>query len=169
MKKNIQMESYLKDLANYNIWANELLIRLSKENINLIEKETLSSFSTIRSTLAHIRFAESLWLSRLKREAIITKPTFDGTNEALLEDLLVHSKEFFDFVNGKDNTFFDASNDYDNPKGVPYNEKNGAIILHVLNHSSYHRGQVVTMLRTLGATKMTSMDYITYLRGKSKI
>ena len=71
------MESYLKDLANYNIWANELLIGLSQENINVIGKETLSSFSTIRSTLEHIRFAESLWLSRLKREKIVTKPTFD--------------------------------------------------------------------------------------------
>lgn len=160
------MESYLKDLATYNIWANELLIRLSIENISVIEKETLSSFSTIRSTLEHIRFAESLWLSRLKGEEIVVKPTFDGTNEALLEDLLVHSKRFFDFVNEKDNGFFDALNDYKDTKGTPYSEKSGAIILHVLNHSSYHRGQVVTMLRTLGATKMTSMDYITYLREK---
>ena len=159
------MKSYLKNFAKYNIWANELLIGLVQENIATIEATTKSSFPTIRATLEHILFAETLWLSRLKGEKVIAKPEYEGTNEALFEALLKSSKRLKDFIKKKNKAFVAKESNYTKMDGkTRQNEKNGAILLHVLNHSTYHRGQIVTMLRTLGATDMTSMDYITYLR-----
>jgi uncharacterized damage-inducible protein DinB len=35
---------------------------------------------------------------------------------------------------------------------------------HVVNHATYHRGQVTTLLRQLGAPPPASMDLITYYR-----
>jgi len=38
------------------------------------------------------------------------------------------------------------------------------MLQHVVNHASYHRGQVTTLLRQLGATPPESVDLITYYR-----
>lgn len=38
------------------------------------------------------------------------------------------------------------------------------ILQHCFNHSTFHRGQLVTMLRFCGAEKLPSTDYITYIR-----
>jgi uncharacterized damage-inducible protein DinB len=38
------------------------------------------------------------------------------------------------------------------------------MIVHVVNHGSYHRGQVATMLRQLGATPAQSTDMIAFFR-----
>jgi uncharacterized damage-inducible protein DinB len=38
------------------------------------------------------------------------------------------------------------------------------IIMHCMNHSTFHRGQIVTMLRTAGVTNLFSTDLITYYR-----
>jgi uncharacterized damage-inducible protein DinB len=41
------------------------------------------------------------------------------------------------------------------------------MVQHVVNHASYHRGQVTTMLRQLGAAPPQSMDLITYYRTRN--
>jgi uncharacterized damage-inducible protein DinB len=38
------------------------------------------------------------------------------------------------------------------------------MVQHVVNHGSYHRGQLTTMFRQLGATPAKSMDLIGYYR-----
>jgi uncharacterized damage-inducible protein DinB len=40
------------------------------------------------------------------------------------------------------------------------------MLQHVVNHGSYHRGQVTTMLRQLGAPPPKYMDLIVYYREK---
>jgi uncharacterized damage-inducible protein DinB len=40
------------------------------------------------------------------------------------------------------------------------------MLQHVVNHASYHRGQVTTLLRQLGASPAKSMDMIAYYRSK---
>jgi uncharacterized damage-inducible protein DinB len=41
------------------------------------------------------------------------------------------------------------------------------MLQHVVNHASYHRGQVTTMLRQLGAAPAKSMDMIAFYREQS--
>ena len=43
---------------------------------------------------------------------------------------------------------------------MPYYE----LIAHVFNHSTYHRGQLVTMLRQVGFDKVESTDMLAYFR-----
>jgi uncharacterized damage-inducible protein DinB len=38
------------------------------------------------------------------------------------------------------------------------------MVQHVVNHASYHRGQITTMLRQLGAPPAKPMDMIAYYR-----
>ena len=55
---------------------------------------------------------------------------------------------------------------YKNTKGISYSLELWKQMLHVSNHSSYHRGQVVTMLRQLKKIP-PSLDMIHYYLGKS--
>ena len=53
---------------------------------------------------------------------------------------------------------------YKDLKGVPYKQPLAHLMRHVINHSTYHRGQVTTMLRQLGVVPPPSIDLITYYR-----
>jgi uncharacterized damage-inducible protein DinB len=60
--------------------------------------------------------------------------------------------------------FLNSDITYHNFKGENFNNKVSGIIKHVVNHGSFHRGQVVTILRTLGINTIPSTDYIQWLR-----
>ena len=49
-------------------------------------------------------------------------------------------------------------------KGEPFTDSVEDTLFHVVNHSTYHRGQIITMLREAGETKVVSTDLIHYLR-----
>lgn len=159
-----------KDFSNYNIWANRRLIELCKKYSDLLEQPIKSSFPTIRRTLLHIYDAERGWLNRLNNYSHTAFPstTFEGSNEKIFDVVLNTSIELNMFTESKSSTFYEKNCDYKTTQGQPYTDTYGEIILHIVNHSSYHRGQIVTMLRGLGATEMHSMDYINYKRQVSK-
>ncbi len=57
--------------------------------------------------------------------------------------------------------------DYRNLKGDPMSYPLGQLMLHAVNHSTYHRGQVTTLLRQLGAQPV-STDLVLYYAEKAK-
>ncbi|MFK5047672.1 DinB family protein, partial [Klebsiella pneumoniae] len=58
-----------------------------------------------------------------------------------------------------------ASFTYKNLKGMLFSNEVWKTVHHVMNHSTYHRGQIVTMLRQLGVTQIPQSDYIAFIRG----
>ena len=57
---------------------------------------------------------------------------------------------------------------YKNLKGDPFEDRIEDTLFHVVNHSTYHRGQIITMLREAGVAKVVSTDLIHYLRTLKK-
>jgi uncharacterized damage-inducible protein DinB len=55
---------------------------------------------------------------------------------------------------------------YSNRKGDKFEQPAFDILLHLLNHSSYHRGQLVTIMRALDVTQIPQTDFIVYKRGE---
>ena len=51
--------------------------------------------------------------------------------------------------------------------GQPGKSSFWQMLQHVVNHGSYHRGQVTTMLRQLGAAPAKSTDLITFYRERA--
>ncbi len=49
-------------------------------------------------------------------------------------------------------------------KGEEFIQENRQIIYHCMNHSTFHRGQIISQLRTLGVDKLQATDFIVYLR-----
>lgn len=161
------LESLLKDYAAFNLWANtEFVNWLIANPLEIMEREMPSSFSTIRDTLLHLWSAEEIWLERLQ----LVSPTtflfqrFSGTVEDVFEGLLKQSAEFSAYVHGLPDADFQQICDFKLLNGTEDSRPRLQMIQHCLNHSTYHRGQIVTMARNFGLTNPPSTDYMKYIR-----
>ena len=149
----------IHSLFAYNQWANARIFDaaglLSEE---LFARTIVSSFPSIRDTLAHIVAAEWLWLRRWKGESPSAYP--EWTEAPALQPLrhvLTHIEaERAAFLATLDEPDLEQSISYRNFKGEQWTYTLGDMFLHLINHSTYHRGQVVTMLRQVGSAAPSS-------------
>ena len=162
------MKQLLVEYARYNLWANENLITLFRSvDDALISEYVESSFPSIRKTLLHIWDAESLWLERLNGHSPTDFPskTFMGTNEDVFAGLLGASKALAQFVESKPAPFFRDKCTFSlilNKTEITQTFRE--MILHTINHSTFHRGQLITMCRQLNITPIPRTDYIVFSR-----
>jgi len=80
---------------------------------------------------------------------------------------LANSANFNDFVNECNDSFFDQHCEYSNLKGEQFSTRFASVIMHCMNHGTYHRGQLVTMFRQLGLNEIPSTDFINFERKQS--
>ncbi len=158
----------LSRLAAYNYWANEkcatLILAAGTAKADLVQ---LSSFPTIRKTVYHIWDAELVWIKRLLQESPVSWPPsaqFNGTLQEGLDAMLENSKRFIDYMERSTDDSLQATVNYQTIAGKAYTNTVIDMITHCLNHSTYHRGQLITMLRGAGQTAVTSTDYIAFCR-----
>ncbi len=151
----------------YSYWANNKIAGLLKTvSPDLIEKETPSSFNTLKKTIYHIWDAEVVWFTRLQGGQISTWPSesFTGNFNEALDAFAANSKALHEFIATKDRAFLDSLIHYKNLKGLEFSQPVEDILFHVVNRGSFHRGQVITMLRALGHTQLENTDLIAYMR-----
>ena len=164
------MKELLLRAAQYNAWANEqfiqLLLKLSDEQL---DKEIISSFPSVRKTVLHIWGAEDIWLQRFE---VVEKPvwkaaSFSGTMQEACDAWRAASAALIQFMeNVADEKALSRLITGINMKGEPYSDALNACLQHVFNHSTYHRGQLVTMLRQLGVAAIPQTDLIAFVRQK---
>jgi uncharacterized damage-inducible protein DinB len=161
------MKDLLLNYVKYNFWANTRIAdKLKTLSPADWDKEQKSSFKTIRLTLLHIYGAETIWYQRLNGNSLSKFPgvEFTGTNEEATGLLLEASKNFIHFLNSQSGETLKSLCDFKSLEGKAYSTPVSDIILHCMNHSTFHRGQLITMLRNCGADELPSTDYITYIR-----
>ena len=160
------MKQQILKYIEYNLWANQILIDYLNNVPNAhIEQEIISSFPSIRKTLLHIWDAETLWQLRLEGISLAEFPSlhFHGNNQLLFKNLIKTSKDFHEKVEDQPKDFFTKTLTF---KTISYGESSQLtydMIHHCMNHSTYHRGQVITMLRQLGYTDLPHLDFMLYL------
>ena len=157
----------------YSVWATAKLSEIIENaDESIIKMETPSSFPTIEKTILHIWDAELVWFKRLQGESLTEWPSknFDGDRETLIAGWVDNCVALRDFIQSKDDNYLQTTIEYKNMEGKAYSNTVEEIIYHVVNHGTFHRGQIVTMLRANGLTKLgineegSSTDLITYLR-----
>ena len=158
------MKEVLTTYTAYNLWANTIILGLLKNNSYLLDKEVKSSFPSLRKTMHHLFFAEEIWFKRLHGESPPSLPEPGNDFSAFTNLLLSRSQGFIDLTQGKDEKYFQTLCSYKAVNGTPYTNPHWEMIHHCMNHSTYHRGQVITILRDLGLTTLPSTDMISYLR-----
>ena len=156
----------VRELFAYDAWANALVFEtaagLSEEQL---ADSVASSFPSVVGTLAHMVGAEWVWLRRWLGESPEGFP--DWVAKPVLADLRARlaavEQEREAFVAGLSDGELGRIVSYRNLAGQVFADPLGGLIRHVVNHSTYHRGQVATQLRQLGL-KPPSTDLIVFQR-----
>jgi uncharacterized damage-inducible protein DinB len=155
----------------YNLWANERIGHvIMAQDEAVLNAEQKSSFTTISKTVFHIWDAEVIWLTRLKGSSLTDWPSksFNGTKADMLHGLIKNSTELLNYVKERGEPFLGQTIAYKSIKGDSFESSVEEILFHVVNHGTYHRGQIITMLHGSGAKQMVSTDLINWFREQHK-
>jgi uncharacterized damage-inducible protein DinB len=155
----------------YNHWANQQFANIVNQvDDAIVYRDNHSSFPSIYKTLVHIWDAQVIWIKRIHGESLRAPASsgFQGTKTEMLDELVKSSVDLLDVVKTHPEDFLTGMLTYKNLKGDTWTDSVEDILFHVVNHSTYHRGQVVTMLREAGVTQVVSTDLIHYLRSVRK-
>lgn len=149
--------------ADYNAWANQRLADyLRTKPTALLDAEVTSSFPTIRLTLIHILETQNFWFGVMDGSHNIPKPELPSTIDSLLDVLVSHSKALAAFIASLDEESL-TQNCYLKTQWFEADKSRLEYLMHTANHSTYHRGQVVTIGRNLGFTDAPMTDYNYYI------
>jgi uncharacterized damage-inducible protein DinB len=141
-------------IYKYNRWANAAIFdAAAKLTPEQFTRDLQSSHCSVRDTLAHILAAEWIWLERWKGVSpkTLLDPADFPTVESVRAALRKVEEERDDFVANLSDESLAESLTYTNTRGEQWTYTFGQMLQHVAHHSTYHRGQVTTMLRQLGA------------------
>jgi uncharacterized damage-inducible protein DinB len=160
----------LTTLFDYHYWARDRMLdacaRLTAEQYL---RPVTSSFASIRDTAAHVYSSDWVWFQRWTGTSPTTPLRFEdypdvGTLasawtelEALVRALLAARGE----------AGLTEVLEYRNLAGVPGRSVFWHMAQHVVNHASYHRGQITTLLRQVGAAPPAATDLIAFYRENS--
>ncbi|OMD43373.1 DinB family protein [Paenibacillus odorifer] len=159
------MTNYPVEMFNYNTWANHTILgRIGELSPSVLSQEVNSSFPTIAHALSHIYAVDTMWYLVL---------TGTGMPEAFQKTIPLNMR-ILNSVDEYANIFTQLSELYkewlqnqsdleqtillDNPFAGIRQTRLSEIVLHAVNHGTYHRGNISTMLRQLGHAS-TMNDY----------
>ena len=164
------MKQLLQQYSAYNLWANKIISeKISPLPADIIERETVSSFGSIYKTVVHLMDVESIWWQRLKLQEHVEWPgkNFEGNFENLLKELLTLSNQWNEWVLGANELQITHVFGYQNSKKEFFKQPVYEMLLHLFNHQTFHRGQLVTMMRQNGIEKIPATDFIVFSRRKN--
>jgi uncharacterized damage-inducible protein DinB len=153
-------------LFAYDAWANartlEACAALTPEQFT---RSLGSSFGSVRDTLAHILGAQWIWHERLNGRPTAGLPSADAYPD--LASLGMRwaevERDLLGFVGKLGAADLDRSFEYRDIRGNAYRSLVCQALHQVANHGTYHRGQVTTLLRQLGA-KPVATDLMVFFR-----
>lgn len=163
------MKEILQSYTSYNLWANKILLeKLLTLDEEMIHKNMESSFPSIYDTLVHMMGAESIWWQRLalKEHVEIPEKDEDQNLQLLSKQLLFLSKQWADWVLNAPEKNLTHVFGYQNTKREYFKQPIYEVLIHLCNHQTYHRGQIITMLRQNKIDKIPATDYIAFSRKK---
>ena len=157
----------LRVLLDYHYWARDrLLDAVEPLTAEQFTRDLGSSFRSIRDTVAHIYAAEWIWLSRWQGHsptAPLPANRFPDV-AAVCQVWAEHEAKVRAFLDGLGEEGLTRVFDYTLINGTPGRSVFWHMLQHVVNHATYHRGQVTTMLRQIGAAPPKSTDLIAFYR-----
>lgn len=149
---------YFADLFEYDSTVNRQLLNKLR-SLQQIDEKTKSIFS-------HLINARKVWIKRLNHEGLSGVAIWPEMNwdecEALIEE---NRKAYQNFLIGKTDSELESKLEYKNSKGIGFLTPVRDILMHVLLHGSYHRGQIARAIRQSGEEPINT-DYILYVRNK---
>ncbi|MGH9699798.1 MAG: DinB family protein [Candidatus Acidiferrales bacterium] len=156
-------------LYDYNAWANHRTLdacaALSAEQFT---RDLGSSFGSVRDTLAHIFLVEHLWLERWHGRSLTGfSPPADFPDLAAVRARWTEiERDLLDYIASLKTEDVQRVMHYQTTTGTAQAQPLWQMLQHMVNHGSYHRGQVATLLRQLGV-KPAPTDLIIFYRERA--
>lgn len=157
----------LHALLEYHRWANLRVLEALQPLSNEEFIRTLpSSFPSVQATLVHLYRGDFIWQGRVTGdlERKIPDPNDFPTLESVKLAWIPTLDGWEAALEGKTP---DSSIVYSDSRGNPFSTRLEDVVRQTVNHASYHRGQMATLLRML-ERKMVATDYILWVREKEK-
>jgi uncharacterized damage-inducible protein DinB len=160
----ISIRQLLRYQLDFSTWAAERTLAAAAA---LTSEELAQDFKTsdksILGTLTHIYRAERVWLNRLQDKKVDFRVDGDDTFVALQKNWPELRGGWADWARTLSEEGAAAEFKYSDLKGNAWMQPVWTIVLHVVNHSSHHRGQAVGFMRALAHTP-PNVDLITFSR-----
>jgi uncharacterized damage-inducible protein DinB len=162
--------SELRFLHAYNAWAtNRLFDTLKAMPEEQYRQDMKGSHGGIHGTLVHMVGAEKIWLERWKGGP--TEPFLKADMVTTLSEVMrLWEKIGHDtaqWLGGMNDRKLEETFTMKTIKGETFTHIYWQAFQHLINHSTYHRGQVITMMRQLGTTPPAT-DLIVFYRETAK-
>lgn len=157
-------------LYDYHHWAGDRVFNaLAALSANQLDQPWGGSFGTGRALLRHVVGAERIWLERWNGYSPKTMPDFPPKSSGKdfrdeWEKVKRDQRSYLDELS-RDHLTTDLS--YVNLKGESWTYPFAEVLEHVVNHGTYHRGQLVHLLRDLGHAA-PSTDYLLFVEERRK-
>ncbi|HEY1337930.1 MAG TPA: DinB family protein [Bryobacteraceae bacterium] len=151
----------LRELYDYNYWARDRQFAACRALTSEQFVQPVAGFGSVRDTLLHLVGVEWVWLERWLGRSPESLPwrdeaaTLDGL-EARARSVEAGMRDYLARLTEEEML---RPFSYRNFKGERWTYKYWEALLHVVNHQTYHRGQVTTLLRQLGA-QPAAIDYL---------
>ncbi|UOQ45956.1 DinB family protein [Halobacillus salinarum] len=165
------MSEHVREMYEYHFWANQrILEHLASLSPRYYHQEIESVFPSVAKVLSHIYLTDCMWLSILNGEDMaeaLESSRERGTQlegielEQLAEKYRLLGDEYLSFIQDQKDLeeIFVLNNPYTSIRETRISE----IILHVVNHGTYHRGNISAMLHQMGeASVMTDYAFFWY-------
>ncbi len=154
--------SVLNELLDYNYWARD---RQLEACATLTNEQFLrpigGSFASLRDTLTHLVAVEWLWLERWRGRSprSLLAPEEFPTLPALSARWRAVEREMREYVACLNDEALERPMTCVSTRGNTWTYPLWRMIVHLLNHQTYHRGQVTNLLRQLG-TQPPKVDFL---------
>lgn len=155
---------HCEELFNFHLWRQQRIIELLKTlDTEYFSKQLSGSFGSLFIVLKHLVWAEKVWLGRVNNNEVATMR--DQNVEGMLADWQGVTQKWISLIEKTDDTDFESSVRYFTSKGEEYHNSLFEIVIHLIDHSTYHIGQMMNAIRAFGMEPV-STNYIHYLRSK---
>ena len=163
-------KEHLRDLLEYVRWGDHLLLVAARSvaDARYYEEQGIS-FGSLHKQLVHMMAAQWIWLQRYRGESPNRLENHDDYPKRMdLEQRwpLVHAA-LFDFLDSRSPKGLARPIEYRNTRGEVYSLALGDMFTHMLDHATYHRGQVNSMIKKAGGTP-TAVSYQLFALHKLK-
>ena len=163
----------IKTLFNYDSWAFERIWEcISQISDEQFVEEIDYSTGSIRNIVVHLMSASQRWISRLRGAEIPAHFAFEAFDtlsktKAKWEEL---QRECFAYVNSLNEEQLDEAIHWELPaRGLKLSNPRWEILLHVLNHGTDHRAQILAILHHHFHVKTVEQDLIIYLGRRERM
>jgi len=147
------MKNYFKELLEYSNYYNlEIIKKFNDGDLEFMIPERAIVL------LSHTLNTQKIWNNRIAGE----EDKVDVWGNIKVDEMtFAENKNFAESLELLENENLDRVVQFKNSKGESYQNSVRDIMFHVINHSTYHRGQIATEFRKQGIDPIVS-DFVYY-------